>query len=137
MKIAALANACVPGIVALVFVVVAIVAQAAEAPRPPQVEPVHPHAEAPRHAAEPPRGRVCFSPAETREKIISRRLGEPFRLLRGATGRMQGEAPLRARLCRWNDDYVYEISLLRRDGRVIHVYLNATSGQTVGALNDR
>ncbi len=136
MKIAALANACLPGIVVLVLVAVMVVARAAETPRLAPAEPIHPHVDAQRHSVEPPHGRVCFNSAETREKIISRRLGEPFRLLRGATGHLQGEA-LRARLCRWNDEYVYEISLLRRDGRVIHVYLNATSGQTVGALNDR
>lgn len=103
-------------------------------PPPPFVEIPHPYVESMRRP-EPQRIRTCFNPAETREKIISRRLSEPFRLLRGAAGRVQGEA-LRAKLCRWNDDYVYEIALLRRDGRIIHVYLNATSGQSLGAFND-
>ncbi|WP_158810003.1 PepSY domain-containing protein [Beijerinckia sp. L45] len=103
-------------------------------PPPPFVEGPHPHVEA-MHRPEPARIRTCFNPAETREKIISRRLSEPFGLFRGAAGRVQGEA-LRAKLCRWNEDYVYEIALLRRDGHIIHVYINATSGQSLGAFND-
>jgi hypothetical protein len=76
------------------------------------------------------RGRVCFSPAETREKIAAHRLAEPFRALR--PGRLQGEA-LRARLCRWkSDQFVYEIAVLRRDGRIVHIYMNAQNGQDVG-----
>ena len=97
----------------------------------PRVEAVH--VEAARHAGEPRRGRVCFSPSETREKITSRRLSEPFRLLRGAAGATEGEA-LWAKLCRWNEDFVYEIALLRHDGRIVHVYLNAVSGQAVTAF---
>jgi hypothetical protein len=103
-------------------------------PPPALVEAPRPHAEATRRS-EPQHVRTCFNSAETREKIASRRLSEPFRLLRGAAGRVQGEA-LRAKLCRWNDEYVYEIALLRRDGRIVHVYLNATSGQSVGAFNE-
>ena len=102
-------------------------------PPPLLVEVPHPHLDVRR--PETQHVRTCFNSAETREKITSRRLSEPFRLLRGAAGRVQGEA-LRAKLCRWNDDYVYEIALLRRDGHIIHVYLNATSGQSLGAFND-
>ncbi len=84
---------------------------------------------------EPPGGRVCFDPAETREKIVQHRLADPLRALRD--GRLQGEA-LRARLCRWRpDEFIYEITLLLRDGRVVHVYMNAQNGQIVGALEPR
>ena len=92
-----------------------------------------PRQEAARHL-EPPRGRQCFNPSETREKIATHRLTEPFRALRA--GRLQGEA-LRARLCRWKpDEFVYEVSVLRPSGRIAHVYMNARSGQSVGALDD-
>ena len=85
--------------------------------------------------SEPPRGRVCFDPAETREKIVVHRLADPFRALRD--GRLQGEA-LRARLCRWRpDEFIYEVALLLRDGRVVHIYMNAQNGQIVGALEPR
>lgn len=81
-----------------------------------------------------PGGRVCFNPAETRDKIAAHGLTEPFQALR--TGRFQGEA-LRARLCRWKpDEFVYEVAVLRRDGRIVHIYMNAQNGQTFGAFND-
>jgi hypothetical protein len=98
-----------------------------------RVEAPKPHPEA-GHRFEPPHGRLCFNPAETREKIATHRLAEPFRALRA--GRLQGEA-LRARLCRWKpDEFVYEVSVLRPSGRVAHVYMNARSGQSVDALDD-
>ncbi len=84
--------------------------------------------------AESPRPRVCFNPAETRANITAHRLSEPFRALRA--GRAQGEA-LRAKLCKWKqDEFVYEISVLRRDGRIVRLYMNAQNGQAVGALDD-
>lgn len=83
---------------------------------------------------EPPRGRTCFSQSETREKIVTHRLSDPFRAFR--SGHIQGDA-LRARLCRWRtDEFVYEISVLRRDGRIAHVYMDATTGQAVAPPND-
>ena len=81
-----------------------------------------------------PRGRVCFGPAETRDKIATHGLAEPFRALR--TGGFQGEA-LRARLCRWRpDEFIYEIAVLRRDGRIVHIYMNAQNGENLGAFGD-
>ncbi len=111
-------------------------AGAAEVTHGPAPEASRGHVEVVRRPGEPQRGRTCFGPAETREKIVTRRLSEPFRLLRGAAGRVQGEA-LRARLCRWNEDYIYEIALLRSDGRIVHVYLNAVSGQALTAFGER
>ena len=107
--------------------------------RPPPPELARPDAPRPGSRPDlvfgpgPPRGRVCFDPAETREKILAHRLADPFRALRA--GGLQGEA-LRAKLCRWRpDEFVYEVAVLLRDGRVVHVYMNAQSGQTVGVLN--
>ena len=107
---------------------------------PPQPDIAKIRGEAPRprpdsaRRVEAPRNRVCFNAAETREKITSQRLAEPFRALRA--GRLQGEA-LRARLCRWkSNEFIYEVYVLRRDGRVVHVYMNAENGQSVGALTD-
>jgi hypothetical protein len=113
-------------------------ALAAEPPHmPPAAEAApHPHAEPNHHPLDAQHPRTCFNSVETREKISSRRLGEPFRLLRGAAGHIQGEA-LRVKLCRVDEDYVYDISVLRRDGRLVHVFLNAVNGQAIGALNDR
>ncbi len=69
--------------------------------------------------------RVCFSPAETRDKIATNRLADPFHAFR--TGRLQGEA-LRAKLCRFDDEFVYEVIMLRPNGRIVHIFVDAQSG---------
>jgi uncharacterized membrane protein YkoI len=79
------------------------------------------------HAAAKP---VCLNAAETREMVKSRRLLEPFAALKFAAGQRKAEA-LSARLCRSGDDFVYEITLLHRDGRLVHVEMEAATGKIV------
>jgi hypothetical protein len=85
-------------------------------------------------APRPDGPRLCYSPAETRERVAGLKLREPFALMRKAATLTHAD-PLAGKLCRWNDLDIYEISLLRSDGRVIHVYMNAATGAVVGALN--
>jgi Peptidase propeptide and YPEB domain len=77
------------------------------------------------HAAAKP---VCLNAAETREMVKSRRLLEPFAALKFAGAQHKAEA-LSARLCRTGDDFVYEITLLHRDGRLVHVEMEAATGK--------
>jgi uncharacterized membrane protein YkoI len=84
---------------------------------------------------EPEPDRVCFSTAETREKILAHGLFEPFRAMRSAASRSQAEA-IGVKLCRWSEELVYEMSLLRRDGRVIRVFVNAKTGLAIGSNNE-
>lgn len=84
---------------------------------------------------EPEQERVCFSAAETRDKILAHGLFEPFRAMRSAAGRLQAEA-IGIKLCRWSEELVYEMSLLRHDGRVIHVFIDAKTGQAIGSKNE-
>src|SRR6204780_3263011 len=71
---------------------------------------------------------VCLNAAETREIVKSRHLLEPFAALKFAGAQRKAEA-LSARLCRTGDDFVYEITLLHRDGRLVHVDMEAGSGK--------
>ncbi|MGP0061631.1 MAG: PepSY domain-containing protein [Beijerinckiaceae bacterium] len=87
-------------------------------------------------AAEPAAERVCFSAAQTREKIGANKLAEPFRLMKIAAGHFQAEA-IGVKLCRSGEEFIYEINLLRRDGHVIHVFVNAANGQVVGPKNNK
>jgi uncharacterized membrane protein YkoI len=82
-------------------------------------------AEAPHAAAPKP---VCLNAAETREEVKSRHLIEPFAALKFAAAQRKAEA-LSARLCHTRDDYIYEITLLDRDGRLVHVEMEATTGK--------
>lgn len=76
----------------------------------------------------------CYSAAQTREKIAARKLAEPFRLLISAASRYEAE-PLGVRLCRHKEQLIYEISVLRTNGRVVHVFANAVTGQVLSAKN--
>jgi hypothetical protein len=84
-------------------------------------------AEPPHVAAAKP---VCLSAAETREEVKSRHLIEPFAALKFAGAQRKAEA-LSARLCHTGDDFFYEITLLHRDGRLVHVEMEATTGKVV------
>jgi hypothetical protein len=108
-----------------------------DAPLPPPRGGPPPHALPPvERVGPPPPGsaphgpRTCYSAAETRDRVAAANLREPFALMRKASAMTQGEA-LAGKLCRWNDQDVYEISLLRRDGTLIHVFMNAATGQVV------
>lgn len=81
------------------------------------------------------RRNACLNPAETREALSTRKLREPMSLLRENARQLRSE-PLGTRLCRWGDRLVYEMSLLRRDGRVLRVYVDAVSGDSL-TLRDR
>jgi hypothetical protein len=84
--------------------------------------------------ADQERQRICFTAQETREKILQHKLNEPFRVLKATASQMQAEA-IGAKLCRWKEELVYEISLLRHDGHILHVFVNAADGHTVGSRN--
>ena len=72
--------------------------------------------------------RACFNAPETHEKIQANGLADPFALLR-AQAAAQGAEPIAVKLCRHGDLFVYEIDLLRRDGRLIHSRVDARSGR--------
>jgi uncharacterized membrane protein YkoI len=71
---------------------------------------------------------VCLNAAETREMVKSHRLLEPFAALKFVGAQRKAEA-LSARLCRSGDDFIYEITLLHRDGRLVHVEMEAATGK--------
>ena len=77
------------------------------------------------HAAVKP---VCLSPAETREQVKTRRFVEPFAALKSAAAQRKAE-PLSARLCHIGDEFIYEITMLHRDGRLVHVEMEAATGK--------
>ncbi len=81
-------------------------------------------------------GRVCFSTAESREKIGTYRLSEPFQLMRTHSSRLHAEA-VGVKLCRSGERLIYELSLLRHDGHIIHVLVDAENGQPVDSNNER
>jgi uncharacterized membrane protein YkoI len=82
----------------------------------------------PAHATAPKS--ICLNAAETREEVKTRHLIEPFAALKFAAGQRKAEA-LSARLCRTGDEFIYEITLLNRDGHLVHVEMGAATGKVV------
>lgn len=81
-------------------------------------------------SAQTERKRVCLSASEAREAVASHRLIEPLKAVNSA--RTQARAtPLRSELCRWNEEFVYEVTLLKRSGKVVHVFMNAADGKAM------
>ena len=76
--------------------------------------------------------RTCLPPDETREAIVENGLIRPIVALRSASLQFGAEA-VGAKLCRWGGDFVYEIALLRKDGRVVHAFINAATGDSIGS----
>jgi hypothetical protein len=73
---------------------------------------------------------VCLNAAETRETVKARKLFEPFVALKLAAGQGKAEA-LSARLCQQGDDFIYSVILLRRDGHLMRVEMEAKSGKLI------
>lgn len=78
----------------------------------------------------------CFSTAQTREHIMARKLAEPFASMQAASRHIQGE-PIAARLCRVEEDFIYEVSLLQTNGRIVKFLVDAASGKPHSARKDR
>jgi hypothetical protein len=94
-------------------------------------EEPHPPAEAAAQADPRPSGKpVCLNAAETRETVKSRHFLEPFAALRNAAAQRKAEA-LSARLCHVGDEFLYEITLLHHDGRLVHIEMDAGTGKLI------
>ena len=71
---------------------------------------------------------VCFSAREMSDRVARLRLANPLMTMRTNARRLRAD-PLRTRLCRTGNTLIYELSLIRRDGKVTQVYVNAQSGR--------
>ncbi|MCP8937734.1 PepSY domain-containing protein [Alsobacter sp. SYSU M60028] len=72
----------------------------------------------------------CLNEAEIREEVAAKRVIAQVAALRAARSQVGGEA-VRARLCRSDAGLVYSITALKRDGKVVRVLVDATSGRIV------
>jgi hypothetical protein len=110
----------------------AMAGPAAHATEPEQPHPVsaeaHPIASEP-HPVQPAKP-VCLGASETREEVKAHRLLEPFAALKSAAHERKADA-LSAKLCHTGDDFLYEITLLQRDGRLVHIQVDAATGKLI------
>ena len=70
---------------------------------------------------------ACLSPGETRDAIQAQRLMQPFRAM-GEVSRTGAGESIGIKLCRFNDLLVYDVMVLRHDGHVVHLLINAANG---------
>ena len=73
---------------------------------------------------------VCLTASETRDEVKAHKLLEPFAALKSAAQQRKAEA-LSAKLCHTGDEFIYEITLLHRDGRLTHVQMEAGTGKLI------
>lgn len=85
-------------------------------------------------AGPPPGPKKCYSAAETRERVASQKLRPAFEMMRKAST-LTGAEAIAGKLCHWNDDDIYVISLLRHNGALVRVFMNAVTGRVIGARN--
>lgn len=71
----------------------------------------------------------CFSAGEAREAVGAKRVIAPNLALRAA--RQQGFEALRARLCTHNAKPAYFVTSLAKDGKVVWIVVDATTGTVV------
>jgi len=73
---------------------------------------------------------VCLNAADTRDQVKAHKLLEPYEALKSAAQQRKAEA-LSAKLCLNGDDFIYVITLLHRDGRLIHAQMDAGTGKLI------
>jgi uncharacterized membrane protein YkoI len=71
----------------------------------------------------------CLTDAEAREVVAGSRVVSPDVAIRNARRANPGYEILRALLCRQKSGYVYVVTMIGRDGRVIRRQVNAGSGR--------
>jgi uncharacterized membrane protein YkoI len=82
----------------------------------------------PAAAADPP---VCLSQDQRRAAIASHQAIPLARAVRDIRRRAAGAEVVGARLCYRGSDLVYMLTVLARDGKVLHASVNAASGTIV------
>lgn len=69
----------------------------------------------------------CLGEEEARQAMLARKLIAPVRAVEAALRNAPGES-IGIRLCREDAAMVYDVMILRHDGRLIHVHVDAASG---------
>jgi uncharacterized membrane protein YkoI len=73
----------------------------------------------------------CLSPGDASEEVATRRVVAPGQALVLARRAVPNADVLRAALCREPETLVYRITVLRPDGRLVRVTVDAPSGKVM------
>ena len=80
-------------------------------------------------AAGPIVAQPCLSPREMQDSVAAHRVVAPALAVGVARRAVPGADLLRATLCRDGEAFIYVISVLRKDGRVVHVVIDGPTGK--------
>jgi uncharacterized membrane protein YkoI len=72
--------------------------------------------------------RACMGQAEMRQALEAHTLIQPADAIRRARAAAPGDV-IRLRLCREDEHLVYQVTTLRKDGGVVRVTIDGTSGK--------
>ena len=82
-------------------------------------------------AADRAGGSLCLSPGATSAAVSAHEVIDPAEALALARKAVPGSEVLRAALCREPDFLVYHFMVLKPDGRVVRVTIDAPSGKVI------
>ena len=82
-------------------------------------------------AAEQAGRSLCLSPGATSAAVSAHEVVDPAEALAVARRAVPGSEVLRAALCREPDVLVYHFMVLKTDGRVVRVTIDAPSGKVI------
>lgn len=71
----------------------------------------------------------CLSPRDMQDVVAANRVVPPAQAIAQARRLVPGGDMLRANLCGDGEAMIYVITVLRKDGRVVHVVVDAPSGK--------
>ena len=80
-------------------------------------------------AAGPIVAQPCMSSREMQDSVTARRVVAPALAVGAARAAVPGADLLRVTLCREGEAYIYLVSVLRKDGRVVHIVVDGPSGK--------
>ena len=73
----------------------------------------------------------CLSAKETREAVAQKLVMSPAAALRAARASTGGGQAVLARLCRREGGFIYQFAILRPDGKVVRLTLDAVTGRVM------
>ena len=74
----------------------------------------------------------CLAAWEIQETLAQGKAIEPRKAISIAREQVSGADVMRGGLCRNGDTLIYQVLMLRKDGRVVSVTIDASSGKVVG-----
>lgn len=84
---------------------------------------------APEATSAPAAKGACLSSGDVADAVLSHKVVAPTEAIGKARGAVPAADILRASLCRDTDALVYQITALRRDGRLVRVTVDGRSGK--------